>query len=359
MTKIDLRKYGLTPRFEQEAALYEGYFTARVIEQHRELYKVVSECGTTLATVSGKFAYDAVDNTNFPAVGDWVMIDRADDSYGNAVIHHVLRRKSIFTRKAPGTTNSVQIAAANIDTVFICMALNSDFNLRRLERYLSIAWDSPAVPVIVLTKADLCDDVEQKLAQVSAVNAGADVIVCSSIEENGCRDILPHIREGKTIAFMGSSGVGKSTLINRLMGEDLLPTGEIRDNVKGRHTTTYRQLLLLPNGGIVIDTPGMRELHLDSGDLSRSFEDIVELATLCKFNDCSHTKEPGCAVRKTIINGELSEERLHNYFKLQKEIDYDGLNFRQREEEKVKRMFGSIAGMKQAVRHAKNKNKRR
>lgn len=356
---IDLERYGLTTRFEQEATLYEGYFTARVISQHRELYNVVSQSGTALATVSGKLAYNAVDNTHFPAVGDWVMIDRADDRYGNAVIHHVLQRKSVFTRKAAGTTNSLQIVAANIDTVFICMALDADFNLRRLERYLSIAWDSPAVPVIVLTKADLCADVDEKLTQVFAVNSGAEVIVCSGLQENGYKDILPHINEGKTIAFIGSSGVGKSTLINHLMGDDILSTGEIRADGKGRHTTTHRQLLLLPNGGIVIDTPGMRELQLDSGDLSRSFEDIEELAALCKFNDCSHKNEPGCAVRKAIFDGELSEGRLQNYYKLQKEICYDGLNSRQREEEKIKKMFGSMAGLKQAHRHAKSKNKRR
>lgn len=359
LNKTDLRTYGLTPFFEQEAASYTGLFIARVCEQHHNLYRVVCENGEILAVVSGKLAHEANDGAAFPAVGDWVMIDRTEDSSGNAVIHHVLRRKSVFTRKAAGTSHERQVVAANIDLVFICMALNADFNLRRLERYLSIAWDSMATPVIVLTKADLCADLETKLTQVSTVSVGTDVVVCSCMKDNGYQRILPYIERGKTIAFIGSSGVGKSTLINRLMGKEVLDTKEIRSNGKGRHTTTHRQLLLLPNGGIVIDTPGMRELQLDSANLSRSFEDIEALARKCKYRDCSHTTEPGCAVRSAIEAGELAEERLESYLKLQKEIAYEGLNHRQVEQEKIKRMFGSMGEMKQAKRFAKKKNQKR
>lgn len=352
-----LKRYGFFPRFEQEATLYEGLFPARVLEQHRELYKLVCENGEIQATVSGKLAYQAASNADFPAVGDWVMIDRMDSGSGNAVIYQVLRRKSVFERKAAGTSNASQVVAANIDIVFICMSLNFDFNLRRLERYLSIAWDSMATPVIVLTKADLCRNLDSRLSEIAAVAVGTDVVTCSSMEENGFQNILPYVTEGKTIAFIGSSGVGKSTLINRLMGEEVLFTKEIRSDDKGRHTTTHRQLLLLPGGGIVIDTPGMRELQLESGDLTKTFEDIETLAALCKYRDCSHTSEPGCAVKRAIEARTLSQARFDSYKKLQKEIGYAEQNARQREQEKINRMFGSKAQMKQIMREIKNKNK--
>lgn len=356
---VNLKDYGLIPRFEQEATMYEGLYIARVTEQHRELYKVISENGELNAEVSGKFVYNAYDNSDFPAVGDWVMIDRTDDGKGNAIIHQVLRRKSVFERKAAGTSNTIQIVSANIDIIFICMSLNDDYNLRRLERYLSIAYDSMAKPVIVLTKSDLCDDLSERIADISSVSVGTDILVSSSMEDDGYKEVLSYIKEGITIAFIGSSGVGKSTLVNRLAGSDVLKIREIReDDSKGRHATTHRQLLLLPQGGIVIDTPGMRELHLDSANLSRSFEDVAELSERCRFRDCTHTNEPGCAVREAIETGELSKERFENYKKLLKEASYDSLNSRMLEREKIKNMFGSLGEMKQAMKYVKNKKKR-
>ena len=355
----NLIKYGLSERFAQEASFYEGLHLARVTEQHRDLYRVAGENGELQAGVSGNFIYRSNDNSDFPAVGDWVMIDRTDDCAGNAVIHQILRRKSVFERKAAGTGSGIQVVAANIDIIFICMSLNADFNLRRIERYLSIAWDSMATPVIILTKADLCRDLDQKLAEISKVSVGTDVVVCSGMEENGYDRILPYIKEGSTIAMIGSSGVGKSTLINRMLGSEVMITKEIReDDSKGRHTTTHRQLLVLPGGGIVIDTPGMRELQLDSANLSRAFEDIENLAEQCRYKDCSHMKEPGCAVRKAIEAGEIPVERLESYRKLQKEVGYEGLNSRQLEQKKIESMFGSKGEMKQAMRFAKEKNKR-
>ena len=353
----NLKKYGFSPRFEQEATLYDGLFPARVLEQHRELYKLIAEDGELIAAVSGKLAHNAVTNADFPAVGDWVMIDRMDQSGGNAVIHCMLRRKSVFERKAAGTSNASQVVAANIDIVFICMSLNANFNLRRLERYLSIAWDSMATPVIVLTKSDLCGDLDARLSEISAVAVGTDVVTCSAMEEDGYLGVLPYVTPGRTVAFIGSSGVGKSTLINRLMGEDVLSTTEIGTDDKGRHTTTHRQLLLLPGGGIVIDTPGVRELQLESGDLSKTFGDIEELSALCRYRDCSHAAEPGCAVKQAIEAGTLLQARLDSYKKLQKEIGYAEQNARQREQEKINRMFGSKGQMKQLMREIKSRNK--
>ncbi len=354
MNTIDLKKYGLLPRFEQEAAMYEGLFIARVSEQHRDLYKVICENGEINAEISGKIMHEASGGKDFPAVGDWVMTDRTSDKNGNAIIHRILTRKSVFERKAAGTHTETQIIAANIDVIFICMSLNEDFNLRRLERYLSIALGSASESVIVLTKADLCVDPALKINEVAAISCGADIITCSGISEDGYKSIIPYIEEGKTVVFIGSSGVGKSTLINRLAGEDILATNEIReDDGKGRHTTTHRQLILLSGGGIVIDTPGMRELYLDSADLSKSFADVDAFAAQCKFGDCSHVSEPGCGVRKALESGELSEGRFNNYKKLQIELGYKGLNSRQIEKKKLDRMFADFGGIKKIKKHLK------
>lgn len=356
---LNLKKYGLSDRFEQEASLYKNLFPARVLEQHRDLYKVICEHGELIAGISGKLAYHADDQMSFPAVGDWVMIDRTENNSGNAVIKNILERKSVFVRQTAGTSNEQQVVAANIDTIFICMSLNSDFNLRRLERYLAIAWDSMAVPVIILTKSDLCEDLDGKLDELSSVSMGIDVIVSSSEDADGYRTVKDYITAGKTIAFIGSSGVGKSTLINRLAGDESQAVQEIRsDDDKGRHTTTYRQMKLLPDGGIVIDTPGMRELQLYTGDLSRTFEDIEEFALQCKYKNCSHTSEPGCMVRNAIENGSLSEKRFGNYLKLQREMEYSGLNSRQTEQEKINRMFGSKKEMKKVMKHMKGRKNR-
>jgi ribosome biogenesis GTPase len=353
-----LLNLGFSERFIQEASLYPGRHLGRVVAQYKELYKVATDESEILAEISGKLRYSSDELPDYPAVGDFVMIDRKDDAHGNAVIHHILTRKSAFIRKAAGKAHDVQVVAANIDTVFICMSLNHDFSLRRLERYLSIAWDSGAVPVAVLTKSDLSDDVPERLGEIGKAAIGLDVVVTSGRTDDGYKAILKYVTPGKTIAFIGSSGVGKSTLINRLLGEGLIETKEIRqDDDKGRHTTTRRELYLIPTGGAVIDTPGMREIGLESADLSKAFVDIGELAEQCKFKNCRHENEPGCAVRKAIEDGIIDEERLQSYKKLRKEAKYEGLNSRQIEKEKISEMFSEFDGIKNARDFIKSKNR--
>lgn len=354
-----LKKYGADDRFFAEAALYPGMSMARVVSQHKDAYRIVTEHGEGLAEVSGKFRYEASHLSQYPAVGDFVVVDRADTQSGNAVIHRVLTRKSAFKRAAVGLNNQTQVVAANIDLVFICMSLNNDYNLSRLERYLSVAWDSGATPVVVLTKSDLCADLTCTLSEISSVAVGSDIIAASSFDRASCGKLRLYLQPGVTAAFIGSSGVGKSTLINLLAGEELLATSAVRQDDKGRHTTTRRELLILPQGGIVIDTPGMRELGAESVDLSKSFADIDALVTRCRFHDCTHAAEPGCAVLEAVASGELHERRFKNYQKLQKEARYDGLSSKQIETEKLNAMFGSVGGMKKARDFMKQRDKRR
>ena len=349
--------YGFGEQQEACAEAYPHLFPARVLTQHRQRYRLIGEQGELDAQVSGKFAHTAQDNAAFPAVGDWVMIDRLMDESGDAVIHAVLPRKSCFARSAAGKTKQAQIIAANIDYVFLCMSANEDFSLRRAERYLSAVWQSGAAPVVLLTKTDLCEDPASYLYRLYSVCGSAKVIAINDTHSEGLARLQQLIQPGITVAFTGSSGVGKSTLINRLLGQNRQDTKDIRADGKGRHTTTSRETICLPQGGVLIDTPGMREFQLDAADLSQSFEDVEALISACKFSDCTHTNEPGCAVRAAIESGALDANRLKSYLKLQSETEYEGMGAKQREQAKIEKMFGSKKEMKRLTDEAKNKNK--
>jgi ribosome biogenesis GTPase len=293
-----------------------------VAAQHRGAYLLLFEGDEVQADVSGRHRHGAGDG-GLPAVGDWVAA-RAPDGDGRATIAALLSRRTAFSRTAAGGETREQVVAANVDTVFVVTALGGDLNARRLERYLTAAWESGADPVVVVTKTDLVDDLTPEMTVVNSIALGVPVQAVSSLTGDGVDELRRWVSGSQTVALLGSSGVGKSTLVNRLIGEDVQAVSDLRDDGRGRHTTTHRQLFVVPEGGLVLDTPGMRELALwDAGDgLSSAFAEVEETAASCRFGDCTHRGEPGCAIRAALAEGSLEPERVASYEKLQRELAF-------------------------------------
>lgn len=296
---------------------------ARVRRQDAGGYQLFAEAGDMQAVLTGKFRHQANSKADLPTVGDWVLVETLPNEPGKGIIRYLLARRSKFSRKEAGHQVDEQIIAANIDTVFVVCGLDGDLNLRRIERYLTTTWDSGAVPVIILNKSDLCSDVESKIDEVSKVSLGVEIIPVSAIDGTGMDELKAHLEPGKTAAMLGSSGVGKSTIINLLLGYERFETHDVRESDgRGRHTTTFRELTVTSALGLIIDTPGMREIQMwtEEDALERSFNDLQAFAQDCRFSDCSHASEPGCAVQRAIQSGELEEERLLSFRKLQREM---------------------------------------
>ena len=302
----------------------DGLVPARVAREDRKVYLLLAGAGELTGRVSGRFAHEAEGAGSYPSVGDWVAV-RLQPDERKATIHAVLPRRSCFSRQSAGGVPDEQVVAANVDTVFIVSALDGGraFNVRRIERYVTMAWESGASPVLVLNKVDVCPDVERYVDEAEAVAFGVPICPVSATQRIGVDRLREHLSPGQTAALLGSSGVGKSALMNALLGYEKQVTGEVRaEDLRGRHTTVHRELVLLPDGGMIIDTPGMRELRMlgDETAVASAFSDIEELAAECRFRDCTHQQEPGCAIHQAIGQGGLDAGRYDSYLRLQREM---------------------------------------
>ncbi len=323
---MNIYDYGILPSTENLPGI-----PARVTAVYRQRYEIVCQYGITYARLKAKAYYAGAEL--FPTTGDFVMIDYI--SSGDSLILSTLPRRTFFSRREPGPIPRDQAIAANFDYVFILQSLNMDLNPKRLERYLTLAWQSGATPVVLLTKADLIEDYWQYLTQAEHAAAGVQIHVISVHTGQGLQRLNAYLQPGKTVVFLGSSGVGKSSLVNALAGEEIMAVSAIReDDSKGRHTTTHRQLIRLKNGVMIIDTPGMRELGMwdVSEGIADAFSDVQQYLGRCRFSDCRHENEPGCAIRAAIDRGDLPPSRWESYRRLQEEaVDRNELLRRKRE----------------------------
>lgn len=297
---------------------------ARVSRSHGQKCMIYGTFGESVAEVSGKFLYNSFSSSDLPTVGDWVAVQHfVSEQY--AIIHHLLPRKNSFSRKFPGKSSSAQILSANTDTIFITCGLDHEFNTRRIERYLTMALEHETEPVILLNKADICPDLDGCCAEAESVAVGAPVVPISAMTGEGFGSIRAYGKPGKTSSFLGSSGVGKSSIINRLLGKDKQQIQTVRErDSRGRHTTTYREMIILPEGGLIIDNPGMRELqpYKEEEGIGDAFKDIEGFSTRCRFRDCKHEGEPDCAVHMALSEGLIDHHRFENYLQLKKEARY-------------------------------------
>ena len=326
MNNINLEEYGYNDFYKRQVEEMniddKDIVPARVIEVHKEQYKVISRFGEKSAKLKGSLFYNDSFENEYPTVGDFVLVKY--NHMGDDVIYEVLKRKSKFSRLDSWNLKE-QIVAANFDYVFIVVSMNYDFNIKRIERYIACAWQSGGTPVIILTKCDLCSDYSEMIEKLNEIAFGIDIFAVSSYTGYGIDKLKKYIKRNKTLVLLGSSGVGKSSLTNTLAGKEIMKVNDIReDDSKGRHTTTHRQMIFVSDGNMVIDTPGMREMGLWDAEngMDETFSDIEELAHNCKFSDCTHNSEPGCAVRKALQEDTLSKERFKNYLKLQKEVKF-------------------------------------
>jgi ribosome biogenesis GTPase len=346
-TKVhELSALGFSPFFEQQLLKLADreLLPARVAAEHRGAYELWSQSGAGRAQLAGRLRLE-LEADGPPGAGDWVVVREAPKPDRTVMIEGLLARRTVFTRAAAGREPRPQVVAANVDRVFAVCGLDADFNVRRIERYLARIWASGAQPAVVLNKADLCDDLAQRIAEVEAHCAGVPVCVTSALCCEGIETIRASIRDGMTVALVGSSGAGKSTLVNALLGEGRMRTGELRArDGRGRHVTTHRQLVLLPGGGLLLDTPGMRELQLVDGDgLDSVFGDIAVLAAGCRYRDCRHDTEPGCAVKAAVESGGLDAERLEHLRKLEREARSWELRQDEHKRRQVERVWGQLS----------------
>ena len=342
----ELFALGFGPFFEQQIRPSGGekVATARIAAERRGAYEVWSTTGAARAQLAGRLRLE-LEDAGPPSVGDWVVVNHAPGADRTVIIERVLERRTVFTRGAAGREARAQVVAANVDLVFVVCGLDADFNVRRIERYLARIWASGAQPSVILNKADVCADPWVRVAEVERHVVGVPVHVISALRSEGVEEVRASIHAGMTAALVGSSGAGKSTLVNALLGEERMRTGEVRtSDGRGCHVTTHRQLVLLRGGGLLLDTPGMRELQLlDEDGIDTVFRDIAALAGHCRFRDCSHDSEPGCAVKAAVESGELDADRFEHYRKLEREAQANELRHDEHRRRQVERVWGQLS----------------